>query len=289
MTVGDTAQLTYAILPAYISVSLSWYSNKTSVATVSSSGLVTAVGTGTVTITLTAASTSPLGGSISDTVTLYVHDDTGIKSNTAYYIMNAESGRFLSLETTSDANKASEYQEVMGSMGYASNNWHCTTAVWAYGALANTNDIFTFVGHGFEPLNVPRAGISFQTDSGGDNGDITAQPFGSSDKRRAISDLDDNSLALSRCVLYLGCNAGATYTINGESSNLVEETFRKGAHFVLAPTQTILDGEAYAFLDDFLSNCSTENIYDSIKGTIIESPIFEAHYLGDTKQFLCIP
>ena len=84
MTVGDTAQLTYAILPANISVSLSWYSSKTSVATVSSSGLVTAVGTGTVTITLTAASTSPLGGSISDTVTLYVRDDTGIKSGASY-------------------------------------------------------------------------------------------------------------------------------------------------------------------------------------------------------------
>lgn len=416
MTVGDTMQLSYVVLPLVASITLSWASGKSSVATVSSSGLVTALSTGSVTITLTARSTMTGGGSLSDTVTLYVHDDTGIKSGTAYYIMNAASSRFLSLETTSDADKAnvytrqrsnttmsrwtpikysnsnqykiksnysptskcldvsdgnidiytdtgggylkftidrvesgtyqglylirydgkyyvtqdsnynvyitttlsaasywsfmavekryadyysisepdtrakvSDYQTVMESMGYTSNNWHCATAIWAYGALASTNDIFTFVGHGFEPLNVPRAGISFQTDSGGDNGNITAQPFGSGDKNRAISDLDDNKLALSRCVLYLGCNAGTTYTVNGESSNLVDETFKKGAHFVLAPTQRILDGQAYAFLEDFLSKCSTKNIYDSISETIIDSHIFDAYYLGDTEQFLCIP
>lgn len=57
--------------------------------------------------------------------------------------------------------------------------------------------------------------------------------------------------------------------------------------FFVAYAKAII--KAYAFLEYFLSKCSTENVYDSISETIVYSPVFEARYLGDTEQFLCIP
>ena len=53
LLVGDTQKLTYEVTPSYAIYSVQWASSKQTVATVSPSGVVTAVGAGTATITVT--------------------------------------------------------------------------------------------------------------------------------------------------------------------------------------------------------------------------------------------
>ena len=182
------------------------------------------------------------------------------------------------------------YKSVMNSLGYTSNNWHCVSANSAYGFLRNTNDIFTFVGHGLETTSGQgMATICFQNSSGGYNGYITTNGAivnGSNDY--AIDDLDKNALSLERFVLYLGCKTGQTYTVGETSYNLVQSTYDKGAHFVLGTLETITVSEAYSFLDTFLNNCSTKSVYDSISSILGDDPLFDAYYMGDSRQFIAV-
>lgn len=106
MVVDQTKQLSYSTNPSGLSVT--WSSSNRSVATVSETGLVTGISEGTVQITATCTD-SPTGQVSSDSVTLYVYDSIGIKDNTAYYIMNYSSNRYLSLETASDTNLTNVY------------------------------------------------------------------------------------------------------------------------------------------------------------------------------------
>ena len=131
------------------------------------------------------------------------------------------------------------------------------------------------------------ATICFQTTAGGYNGYITANSAivnGSSDC--SIDSLSKNVLALERCVLYLGCKTGQTYTVGGSAYNHVQSTFNKGAHFVLGTLETITVSEAYSFLDTFLTNCTTGNIYDSISSILGDDPLFDAYYMGDSRQYI---
>lgn len=106
LLVGGTRQVKCSTNPAGLRVS--WSSNNTSVATVSSSGLVTGVSEGTVKITATYTA-SATGTTYSDYVYLYVKDSIGVKDNTKYYVMNYSSKRYLSLESASDTNYTNVY------------------------------------------------------------------------------------------------------------------------------------------------------------------------------------
>ena len=195
---------------------------------------------------------------------------------------------YYSIASPNTSGRVSNYQATMTSLGFSSNHWHCTTAGNAYTLLTTTNDIFTFIGHGLETSDGKgMATICFQTNDGEYNGYITANSAivnGSSN--RAIDSLSKNNLALERCVLYLGCKTGQTYTIGASSYNLVQSTFNKGAHFVLGTLETISVSEAYSFLDTFLANCTTGNIYDSISSILGDDPLFDAYYMGDSRQYI---
>lgn len=100
MLVGQTKQVSCSTNP--IGLNISWSSDDTSIATVNNSGLVTGVSQGMVKITATYTD-GDTGATNSDYVYLYVKDSIGIKDNTAYYVMNYISKRYLSLEHASDA------------------------------------------------------------------------------------------------------------------------------------------------------------------------------------------
>jgi hypothetical protein len=106
LMIGQTKQLACTTTPSGLSVS--WSSSNTSVATVSSSGLVTGIAEGTVRITATYTDNTT-GTTSSGYLSLSVKDSLGIQDDTKYYVMNYSSGRYLSLETASDSSLTNVY------------------------------------------------------------------------------------------------------------------------------------------------------------------------------------
>ena len=208
----------------------------------------------------------------------------------SFMAVDTRYANYYSIAAPNTNGRYDNYKSVMNLLGYTSNNWHCVSANNAYGFLRNTDDIFTFVGHGLETTSGQgMATIRFENSSGGYNGYITTNRAivnGSNDY--AIDDLDKNSLCLERCVLYLGCKTGKTYTVGGTSYNLVQSTYDKGAHFVLGTMEKITVSEAYSFLDTFLNNCSTKNVYNSISSILGDDPLFKVSYMGDSRQFIAV-
>lgn len=219
---------------------------------------------------------------------VYITMTASSKAVWSFMASNTRDADYYSISHPTTNGRVSEYQTTMTSLGYDSYNWHCITAESAYGLIKSSNDIFTFIGHGLENLiGQGMATLCFQTSLGTYNGYITANSdiVNSSDDY-AIDSLMKNDLALERCVLYLGCKTGQTYTIGSNAYNLVQSTYDKGAHFVLGTLETITVSEAYSFLDSFLSNCTTGNIYDSIGSIRGDDPLFDAYYIGDSRQYI---
>ena len=105
----------------------------------------------------------------------------------------------------------------------------------AYESLTE-EEIFVFAGHGhpgviiFKDKNETTTGRIIVDRNFNDGNSAT----------RYISDIDDNGLATARVVIYMACYTGVTRNENSYSGNLVDETFDKGAHFVLG-TQAAID------------------------------------------------
>lgn len=201
---------------------------------------------------------------------------------------------YYSIKEPDTSMQYNNYKETMNLLGYTSNKWHCISAGYAYDYLRNTNDVFTFIGHGAAISGQSCATIGFQNSSGNYNGCITANSTileGLSIDNHTIYSIDalsKNALALERCVLYLGCETGVSYVTGGISYNLVDSTYNKGAHFVLGTLEEISVDEANYFLNIFLYNCLTKSVYESISSITDDNPLFETYYIGDTAQFLCI-
>ena len=81
-------------------ITVSWSSSDTTVMRVTQAGIVTGRKQGAAQITATC--TDSEGFSQIDSLWLVVLDDVGISDDSEYYIMNAQSSRFLSLETSTD-------------------------------------------------------------------------------------------------------------------------------------------------------------------------------------------
>ncbi len=106
MTVGETMVLTFDNGNS----SATWSSSNTSVATVSSSGIVTAVGSGTVNICAT-----PTGsGGVYSEYPITVYDNRGIVEGEEYYIINYTTGKALSLASNSNSNGTDIIPDFMG-------------------------------------------------------------------------------------------------------------------------------------------------------------------------------
>jgi len=97
--VGQTLQASVTTNPTGISVA--WSSNNTSVATVTSYGLITGISPGTAWIIATCTDSS--GATNTSYVIITVGSPTGIENGQEYYIMNQFYRRYISLETPSTA------------------------------------------------------------------------------------------------------------------------------------------------------------------------------------------
>lgn len=105
LEVSDTEQLTATVLPATSSdKSVTWSSNNTSVATVNSSGLVTAVGAGTATITVTTTDGNYTAScAVTVTTPTYIEYElaTTLEAGKSYLIANGNSGSVYLLSNES--------------------------------------------------------------------------------------------------------------------------------------------------------------------------------------------
>ena len=204
---------------------------------------------------------------------------------------NYISGGTSTFDTTANDNN---FVNLFNSLGYTSANTVNSLASNAYNVLCqNDQQIFVFRGHG-------EAGrIAFHSDDGSHNGRIMADPgMWLSANHYYISNCSDNDLSSLRCVLYLGCSTGTYYN----SYNLVDETFEKGAHFVLGTTEGMYTSNNDKWLELFLGNISRGyNILDAYDAANFELGTIEipdtnetskglpAYTRGDEIQFLFIP
>jgi hypothetical protein len=211
-------------------------------------------------------------------------------SNVVWSFMAVDTrfANYYSIEYPDTRGRSFQYKATMESFGYTSNNWHCTSASQAYSLLSNTNDIFTVLVHG--ALAAPgqgKATIVFEDNAQNEIGRIIANSaIRKNADNFAIDDLERNALALERCVLYLGCCTGQTYTVDNVSYNLVESTYNKGAHFVLGTLEIVQWVLVYDFFDIFLEECKTKNISDSMSCILNDDPLFQVYTIGDSSQFL---
>ena len=74
-----------------------------------------------------------------------------------------------------------------------------------------------------------------------------------------INELSENQLSGARCVLYLACLSGKSYTNSKGTYNLVDETFNKGAHFVLGTTAKVSNLEVDPWMEAFFESALNGN------------------------------
>ena len=447
IVVGNTLQLSCTTDPS--GCPITWSSSNESVATVSSSGLVTGVSAGSTTITVKAYDPIVSSFYLTDSITITVCDSTGISNGTVYYIMNAGSDRLLGRQTsdylsttniatvafsskdnakwtvseqsdgsfslknmdgstgslylntngtdvtlaygfkkfsigrvttgdyeglylikygnqyvaqnsnydaylsstlsancywsfmevgndwarlygflyvrqvngedkTYDSRSAfNEIRPYLSSMGYPNTGYTNQSSTYAYTFL-QSDDIFVYAGHG------ERGRITFcgAEDQETNSREITGEEITGEEikgmilahsnmgtnfqgtnypNKYYINALLDNQLAGARCVLYLACLSGESYTNSNGTYNLVDETFNKGAHFVLGTTAKVsnidVDPWMKAFFESALNGNSIEQCIadadDSLGERIYETdngsktcdglPIYTR---GDQSQYL---
>ena len=83
-----------------------------------------------------------------------------------------------------------------------------------------------------------------------------------------INELSENQLSGARCVLYLACLSGKSYTNSKGTYNLVDETFNKGAHFVLGTTAKVSNIDVDPWMEAFFKS--------ALRGKTIEQCIADA-------------
>jgi hypothetical protein len=225
-----------------------------------------------------------------------VYLTTVMGTNTRWSFMNVEKGwadfyGFTSSAMNGDSatnSQAGHFESVMAALGYNANSADNAYASTAYNIMRMYDDVFVFRGHG------EVGGISFYNSSGSNIGHIATTTLSNSGTYYIIGNLNDNALKDLRCVLYLGCFTGESGT---GIPNLVDETFDKGAHFVLGTDFDIDSGDACNFLRSFLSCANLGmNISSSIEMALKAvgnntkytetNGTFPIYYVGDVTQNL---
>ncbi|MBQ2308466.1 MAG: hypothetical protein II373_02705, partial [Clostridia bacterium] len=154
--------------------------------------------------------------------------------------------------------------------GYFSWSDNKSSASVAYSCMTGRDDIFVYAGHGNSGM------IAFYDSKGNLTGSISVNSkVTSGTDNKYISSIQDNGLNHARIVIYLGCNTGSTYVWGSLSQyNLVDDTFDKGAHYVLGVEIIVYTIHTNSWLDYFLENLAT--------GCSVEDSVFYAtESLGD--------
>ena len=105
--------------------------------------------------------------------------------------------------------------------------------------------------------------------------------------------LAPNQLAQERCILYMACSTGLPYMTSWVPPiiyNLVDDTYQKGAHFVLGTTYDIPNTPAIVWEKAFHTRAgSGYKIIDCISYASNQPnslPLSAFYYLGDEKATL---
>ncbi|MBR6697109.1 MAG: Ig-like domain-containing protein [Lachnospiraceae bacterium] len=180
------------------------------------------------------------------------------------------------------------------------------------------SNLYMYRGHGFsgglmnirdivgtqdtEPISFLLAnrvmqGGSADIDKDG-NGSITGEERGVSfneakEENKYVNEVGSNAFANAGIVLFIGCSTGTDYLYDDDSNsntpkvpyNLLEETYKKGAHLVIGTTQTMTPDESHTFAIKFFANIKTQTqrnmpIKECLKRAI-EETIGEKSQLAD--------
>ncbi len=172
------------------------------------------------------------------------------------------------------------YTTSLSAVGYVSESFVGVAPSVAYASLLNAG-VFAFRGHGFP------GSISFHDTEGTAIGKIKV--IGTSlynPEDRYVTSCSANELASLRCVLYIGCKTGVSTYLDQVEYNLVTDTYKKGAHFVLGTTETVYTSESNAFLKGFLDGVSEgKSLYECIQDGLSAEPGYPVTYIGDISQY----
>lgn len=202
------------------------------------------------------------------------------KGSVNQFCFNYQDGySFLNTPTYFDTTGVSTYiNSKVLLLGYSSSFSINSNATQAFNYLPSS-DVFFFFGHG------SNARVYFYNSSSQNNGIIYANSSqGLSSIDKAISNLGSNALANERCILFMGCKTG----LSSNGYNLINESFAKGAHFVLGTTKTVYTGDVTKWSKSFF--------YKASKGFSIEqciqyankqcNKLGELYFKGDVYQKL---
>lgn len=143
-----------------------------------------------------------------------------------------------------------------------------------------SDSIWVFAGHGIyvnqDKKSVPMATVGFFDNKGAyhsGGGYITAHSNIS--KENPISSLGANALSKAKCIFYLGCGTGVGFTKNNVTYNLVDETYKKGAQFVLGTKAVTYTNDIADWNKKFTTKAASAN------ATIKDCLSYASYYIGD--------
>lgn len=216
-------------------------------------------------------------------------------SDACYWSISAEWKRNADVFVVKDdqvnfTSAGSSMAATLRKSGYTANYAMNSTAANALEKLS-ADDVFIFLGHGLRHAATNQyMGIAVIQ---GGKSDKTSQYLIA---RRAvyslegapyayIEDLSDNALSRARCVLYVGCGTGVYF--NGYS--LLEDTYRKGAHFVMGTAEVVQESNAEIFAKTFCEEAnkgsSLNDCFNVARRNAEENgTTFNAIYVGDGTQ-----
>ena len=146
-----------------------------------------------------------------------------------------------------------------------------------------SDSVWVFAGHGVyinhNKKSVPMATIGFFDSNGEYHDDCYITAHSAIDNRCPISILPYNKLSNAKCIMYLGCGTGVSYTQNNVSYNLVDETYKKGAQFVLGTTDITYTSDIRVWNERFATKASQAN------ASISDCLSYATYFIGDVAVY----
>lgn len=158
---------------------------------------------------------------------------------------------YLDYDTTGNFGK---FQTVFSGYGYTVSTITNPTPTQTYNAI-QTNDVFLYHGHGLHSALFHYKEEDSEKVQTGVVAAHNERYTGETGVKKYINLLSENQLNSSRAVFYMACYAGKPNTkanADGTFGNLLEETFNKGAHFSMGPTQYVNSESNRIWIKQFL-------------------------------------